>query len=367
MKRHNHILKSVLIALSAFFILSVKPSLAQKDQASTKAELEYAIGADFSFLKAAEDDGTVFRDNKVAKPGLEIFRDHGYNWIRLRLFHSPDRLPNDLDYTIALAKQAKKMGYKFLLDYHYADSWADPGKQPIPEAWQGLNPEVLADSVYAYTRNTIEAFREAGVMPEMVQIGNEIRNGMLWPLGKLPDNWDNLASFIKAGINGVDAGRGQAHQPLIMIHYDQGADPEGARQFYKKINSYDITYDVIGLSYYPWWHGNLLKFRENLLSLVNNFSKDIVLVETAYNWRPTEYQDTLAPYPETPQGQREFLESVHETMLNISSPKIKGIFWWEPAVTGGLRSRGFFDNHGRSLPVMQVFDKYTRGKTEAAD
>src|SRR6056297_1528450 len=97
MKRHNHILKSVLIALSAFFILSVKPSLAQKDQASTKAELEYAIGADFSFLKAAEDDGTVFRDNKVAKPGLESFRDHCYNWIRLRLFHSPDRLPNDLD------------------------------------------------------------------------------------------------------------------------------------------------------------------------------------------------------------------------------------------------------------------------------
>jgi len=361
----NQHLKIALIAGILLSIGSVYSAIAQEEAPSSQAELKYAIGADFSFLKEAEDKGTVFRDNKVAKPGLEIFRDHGYNWIRLRLFHSPDRLPNDLDYTIDLAKQAKELGYKFLLDYHYADSWADPGKQPIPEAWKGLKPEVLADSVYAYTRNTIKAFRKAGVMPEMVQIGNEIRNGMLWPLGKLPENWDNLACFIKAGINGVDAGRGQAHRPLIMIHYDQGADTEGAYKYYQKMNAHGIGYDVIGLSYYPWWHGSLLEFRRNLLSLVNNFSKDIVLVETAYNWRPSEYEEAPAPYPETPEGQKQFLESVHETMLNISSPKVKGIFWWEPAVTGGLRSRGFFDNHGRSLPVMKVFDKYTRGKTEA--
>jgi len=97
---------------------------------------------------------------------------------------------------------------------------------------------------------------------------------------------------------------------------------------------------------------------------VNNYSKDIILVETAYNWQTAEYENTTPPYPETPQGQREFLESVNETLLNISSPKIKGIFWWEPAVSGGLGSRGFFDEEGNALPVMNVFNKWRLGQQE---
>lgn len=355
----------ILFSFLMVFVLSVHQIFAQD---ATKPEgtvdITYAVGADLSFLKMEEDSGMVFKDEGVAKPGLEIFSDHGYNWIRLRLFHSPDRLPNDLEYTIELAKEAQEYGFKFLLDYHYADSWADPGKQPIPETWKGLSVDVLADSVYRYTKNTIEAFRKAGVMPEMVQIGNEIRNGMLWPTGKLPDNWDNFAKLVKAGVDGVDAGRGQEPRPLIMIHYDQGADPEGTKKFYDKFNSYGIGYDLIGLSYYPWWHGNLLELRRNLLTLVNNYDKDIILVETAYHWKPSEYEHTIAPYPETPEGQREFLESVNRTLLNISSPKIKGIFWWEPAVTGGLGARSYFDEDGNALPVMNVFDKYRLGQNE---
>lgn len=349
----------ILIIILAFCL----PARGQ-ESAPKPVDITYAVGADLSFLKMAEDSGTVFKDNGEPKPGLEIFKDHGYNWIRLRLFHSPDRLPNDLEYTIELAQEAQERGFKFLLDYHYADSWADPGKQPIPAAWQGLSVDVLADSVFEYTKRTIEAFREAGVMPEMVQVGNEIRNGMLWPTGKLPDNWDNFAKLVRAGVEGIETGRGDARPPLMMIHYDQGADPEGARAFYEKFNSYGIEYDIIGLSYYPWWHGNLLALRRNLISLVNNFEKDIIVVETAYNWRESEYEGELAPYPETPEGQREFLESVNETLLNIASPKIKGIFWWEPAVMGGLRSRGFFDEENNALPVMNVFDKYRRGLLE---
>lgn len=353
-----------LFSLLGMMIL-FQPLMAQNGmEVKGRVDITYAVGADMSFLKMAEDSGTVFKVNGVAKPTLQIFKNHGYNWIRLRLFHSPDRLPNDLEYTIELAQEAKELGYKFLLDYHYSDTWADPGKQYIPEAWKGLSVDVLADSVYEYTKRTITAFREAGVMPQMVQIGNEVRNGMLWPTGKLPQNWDNFAKLVKAGIDGVDAGRGQARRPLIMIHYDNGADAEGTRKYYQKLNLYHIDYDIIGLSYYPWWHGNLLELRRNLLSLVNNFDKGIIVVETAYNWRESEYIGELAPYPETPEGQREFLESVHETLLGISSPKIKGIFWWEPAVMGGLRSRGFFDENNNALPVIHVFDKYTRGKVD---
>jgi arabinogalactan endo-1,4-beta-galactosidase len=353
------------LLFTMLFLAPLLPSEAGAQAADSLATvaISYAIGADLSFLKQAEANGVVFKDGGVARPGLDIFRDHGYGWIRLRLFHSPTTLPNDLAYTIALAQDAQRRGMKFLLNYHYADSWADPGKQPIPKAWEGLSLAVLADSVYDYTRRTIASFRAAGVMPEMVQIGNETRNGMLWPAGKLPENWDAYAALTKAGIDGVDAGRGTAPRPLIMVHYDQGADARGARAFYDRFEAYGIGYDVIGLSYYPWWHGSLLELRQNLLSLVEHFDKDIIVVEGAYNWRPAEYTEpgALPPFPETPEGQRDYLESVHETLLGIGSSKIKGFFWWEPAVRGGLRSRGFFDDDGNALPVMNVFDKYTRG------
>ncbi len=342
-------------------ILIAKTAVAQPTD-STSFHLNYAVGADLSFLKMAEDNGTEFKDNGVVKPGLDIFREHGYDWIRLRLFHTPDRFPNDLEYTIELAQEAKKRGMKFLLDYHYSDTWADPQKQWMPEAWEGLEYHALRDSVYAYTKRTIEAFRKAGVMPEMVQIGNEIRNGMIWPAGRLPENWDVFAGLLQAGIDGVDAGRGQEMRPLIMVHYDNGADASGNREFYDNIEKYGIEFDIIGLSYYPWWHGNLLELRENLLSLMKHYDEDIILVETAYNWRPSEYTEEgdLAPWPETPEGQKDFLETVHETLININSSRIKGIFWWEPAVTGGLRSRGYFDDEGNALPVINVFDKYKR-------
>jgi arabinogalactan endo-1,4-beta-galactosidase len=322
--------------------------------------LDYAIGADLSFLKQAEDRGTIFKDNNEPKPGLEIFKNHGYNWIRLRLFHTPTSLPNNLEYTIALAQEAKKLGYKFLLNYHYSDTWADPGKQYIPKAWEGKSHQELVQAVFEYTRDTIIAFRDADVMPDMVQNGNEIINGMLWPDGRLPNNWDNFAELVKAGIDGVDAGKGEEPRPLIMVHIDKGGNKEATKSFFDKFNSYGIDYDVIGQSYYPWWHGSLLDLRENLIFMANEYGKDIIIVEAAYNWRPAEYRNKLAPFPETGDGQRQFLDEVHRMVLSTPDNRGKGVFWWEPAVTGGLRSRGMFDDDGNALPVITVFDKFTR-------
>jgi arabinogalactan endo-1,4-beta-galactosidase len=177
-------MKTLLLAAILVLPLSGSFLISRSAQAS-----DYMIGADLSFLKQAEDRGTVFKDQGQAKPGLQIFRDHGYNWIRLRLFHTPTGLPNDLDYTIALAKDARQRGLKFLLNYHYSDTWADPGKQTIPKAWQGKSHANLVQAVFEYTRETIIAFRDAGALPDMVQVGNEITPGMLWPDGKLPDHW----------------------------------------------------------------------------------------------------------------------------------------------------------------------------------
>ncbi len=321
---------------------------------------DYAIGADVSFLKQAEDRGTVFKDHGEVRPGLEIFKDHGYNWVRLRLFHTPTRLPNNQEYTIALARDAKRLGFKFLLDFHYSDTWADPAKQFLPKAWEGKSHPELVQAVFEYTRDTIAAFRQAGVLPDMVQPGNEIIHGMLWPDGKLPDHWDNFAELVKAGIRGVESGRGDGPRPRIMIHIDRGGDLKGTKWFFDKLNSYGVQYDIIGQSYYPWWHGSLLDLRANLAFMAETYTNDIIVVETAYNWRPAEYRNKPAPFPETPEGQREFLEEVNRLVLAAPHQRGKGVFWWEPAVATGLRSRGMFDNESNALPVITVFDKWNR-------
>ena len=326
---------------------------------------EYAVGADLSFLRQAEARGAKFKDGGVEKPGLRIFREHGYNWIRLRLFHTPIQLPNNLDYTLAEAKEAKALGYKFLLDFHYSDTWADPGKQFIPKAWEGKSTAELVRAVFAYTRDTIAAFRTADAMPDMVQIGNEVSAGMLWPDGKLPEHWDNFVDLIKAAIRGVEAGSSPAARPRIMIHIDQGGSRARTKAFFDRLNAAGVAYDVIGQSYYPWWQGSLLELRDNLEFMAETYDKDIILVEVAYNWKPAEYRDQPAPFPETPEGQREFLEEVNRLVLAAPHGRGRGVFWWEPAVTGRLNRRGMFDDDGGALPVITVFDKFTRGKTPA--
>jgi arabinogalactan endo-1,4-beta-galactosidase len=350
-------MKKITTTLAAIFLLFAgnNPSRAS----------DFAFGADLSFLKQAEDRGTVFKDGTNAMPGLQIFKNHGYNWIRLRIFVEPvgGNLPNNLAYSLAEAKDAKKLGYKFLLDFHYASSWADPGKQPTPKAWKTVSHKERVKKVFEYSRDTIAAFCDAGVLPDMVEVGNEVTHGMLWPDGKLPDNWKNFTDYIHAGIKGVGAGSGTNSHPKILIHIDQGGSIAKTKYFFDNLNRYKIPYDVIGFSYYPWWHGTLLDLRNNLAFTANTYHKDIIVVETAYNWRPArESADRVGPFPETPEGQREFLDEVTRVALNTPDQRCKGIFWWEPAVgnRGGLVSRSFFDENGNSLPVISVFDKYTR-------
>lgn len=346
--------RSSVFAALAFFAATL-PCFGQ--QAVHGQPREYAIGADVSFLAQAEQQGGLFRENGVAKPGLAILRDHGYNWVRLRIFHAPTTLPNNFAYTLATARRAKAMGFKFLLDFHYSDSWADPLQQPTPAAWAGFTHQQLVDAVFAYTRDTVAAFDRAGVLPDMVQVGNEITNGMLWPDGKLPEHWDNFAELVAAGIRGVRAGSGSHAPPSILIHIDKAGDIAATRNFFDKLAAYKIQFDAIGQSYYPWWQGSLDDLRACLDFTIRTYGKDVYLVETAYNWRPGNYTGAHpGPFPETPAGQREFLEEVNRIVMAAPGGHGKGIFWWEPAVRGDLAQRGFFDEHGDALPVVSVFD-----------
>jgi arabinogalactan endo-1,4-beta-galactosidase len=316
------------------------------------------IGADVSFLRQMEQSGVVFKDSGVSKPGLQILKDHGYTWVRLRIFNTPDKLPNDLPYTLACAKDAKALGFKLLLDFHYADDWADPAHQPTPKAWQKLAHAELSNAVFTYTQDTIRAFREAGVMPDTVQVGNEITSGMLWPDGRLPDHWDRFAQLVAAGIQGVDAGRGTAPRPRIMIHIDQGGNQETTQWFFDNLIAHGIKFDIIGQSYYPWWQGSLDDLRRNLSFMAKTYKKYIVIVETAYDWELGEdFSKKKRPFPETPAGQREFLLALKRVVNETPDGRGLGIFWWEPMSSGAIAKRGLFDNEHNALEALTAFDR----------
>ena len=261
-----------------------------------------------------------------------------------------------MSYTLAEAREAKALGFHFLLDLHYSDTWADPGHQATPKGWASKSHAKIVEAVFIWTRDSIAAFGAAGVLPEMVQVGNEVTAGILWPDGRLPDHWDHFAGLLRAGIDGVRAGSSGGSMPRIMIHIDRGGDVGATRYFLDHLNKYEVPFDVIGQSYYPWWHGGLDDLRSNLAFMAKRYRKDIVVVEAAWNWRPTEYQGKTPPWPETPDGQRCFLEAVNQAVLATPDHRGIGVFWWEPAVTGHLRSRGFFDDDCNALPVITVFD-----------
>ncbi len=340
----------MLICVLALAVLAPRPALAQ----------EYAIGADVSFLAKCEQDGVVFKENGQPKDVLAILREHHYNWIRLRLFHdptaAPDKLPNDLPYTLALTRRAKAMGFHILLDLHYSDSWADPAKQPMPAAWAKLNHKQLVKQVFAYTRDTIAAFAKQGLTPDMVQVGNEITGGMLWPDGKLPDNWDNFADLLQAGIRGVKAGSRSGPRPRILIHIERSGDYDTAVAFFDQVLAHNLDFDVIGLSYYPYWHGDLPTMQNNLRKLALRYHRPIIVVETAYNWTPGRAAGKSRDFPETPQGQLDFLRALDAAVRAVPDGLGQGVFWWEPAAEGGLRGRSFFDYDGNVLPVITAFD-----------
>ncbi len=353
-------INSQVFALCAIILLALTNCISV---ASHPYRSDYAFGLDLSFLKQREDGSREYKDDGVVKPCLQIFREHGYNWGRVHICNEPvRRLPQTIEYVIASGQDIKKHDMKFLLDFMFSNGWANPMTQPTPSAWQDLTHTERVNAVYEFTRDTIAALRDANAVPDMVQIGNEIGNGFLWPDGRLwhdgsqTSNWSNVADYLKAGIKGVKEASGN-QIPKIMLHVDHGGDIPLTKNFFDKMREYKIEYDVIGFSFYPWSHGTLLDLRDNLRFAAIEYEKEIILVETGYYWTQSRYfRDQPGPFQETPEGQRQWLEAVNEIVMATPNGLGKGVFWWEPM----MRSRGYFDNDGNVLPIIHAFEKYTR-------
>lgn len=302
------------------------------------------VGADVSALERIEQAGGVFRDHGTPGDAIAILRAHGSNTFRLRLFVNPDHSEvqvNDLEYTVRMATRVKAAGGHLLLDLHYSDTWADPGHQALPAAWAALDFTGLEQQVQSYTGAVITRLKEAGALPDIVQVGNEVDAGMLWPLGRLSSagdslaQWDHFARLIKAGMRGVLQALGPGESIRIMLHYSQGGDAAGTRWFFDHMNAYGVTYDLIGLSYYPWWHGSLDALATNLRTAAARYGKDVMVVETSYPWRAGGWEG-MAPdrnamtWPVSPAGQAGFLEALVETVATVPGRRGAGVIWWYP-------------------------------------
>jgi len=311
-------------------------------------------------LQSLEDRGTKYKEGGQVKEALAIFKDNGCNYIRLRIFVNPNGMGGQVN-TLALAKRAKAMGFKFLLDFHYSDGWADPGKQYIPAAWKDMPHDQLTQQVYSYTKDTLAAFKNEGCLPDMVQVGNEITNGMMWPAGgslKDATKWDPFADFVKAGIRAVrDSG------PItVMIHIDRGGDQGVSKWFFDHLLKAGVHFDVIGLSFYPFDNGSLDDLAANLSMVATTYGKDIIVVETGFF--AAGGSSGKNPFPTTPDGQKAFMDGLMKTVAATPGGHGKGVFYWAPEWirgagykgSGPQSNRALFDEDGNMLPAMTSFE-----------
>ncbi len=285
--------------LDESYTQGVKPEVAEPYVRKVNLD-DKIIGADISFVPQEEARGKKYSDKGVEKDVLEIMSDNGFNYIRLRLFVDPtaeNGYSKDgfcgLEQTLAMAKRIKAAGMKFLLDFHYSDTWADPEKQFKPASWSRDSGSGLEGRIYSYSKETIERFISEGVRPDMVQIGNEINNGMVWPQGKIEDSYMSFAVMLRCASAGV-----RAADPTIqiMVHIACGGDNEKSVEFFDKIISRDVKFDIIGQSYYPKWHGELDGLKANLTDLATRYHKPIVVVE--YQQYRKEVNEIVASLPE---------------------------------------------------------------------
>lgn len=322
--------------------------------------MDYIKGMDLSTLLELERLGAKYFDGGVERDILDIMKDYGVNAVRLRIWNDPWNAShesygageNDVPTTLAIAKRVSEKGFGVLLNFHYSDFWADPGKQFKPKAWEGMSTQELTEAVYDFTYETMELFKKEGVNVTMVQVGNELSNGLLWPDGRLDVDsgifeYDNIAGFVSAGIRAVR--KSDASIP-VMIHLDNGGRNELYRRWFDNYVARGEDFDVIGLSYYPFWHGTMDELIANMNDMAERFHKDLIIAEVSMGYTMEDYQAyeklpegerkgyatkprlvEKIEFPMTREGQADFMKTLMERMETVSGGRARGFFWWEPA------------------------------------
>ena len=348
------------------------------------------VGGDISLLPDYEAAKAKYMD-QTGKPISDVLQfcyDEGMNCMRVRLFVNPadytgkDKDPNakqDLAYITPLCKRIKDDGFALMLDFHYSDTWADPVKQWTPKAWEGLTDEQLYQKIYDYTKESLQALNAAGATPDFIQPGNEISYGMLWgpyntkdPLKVYSDSDTNWPRFTKLLGNAIKACREECPEAKIVIHNERVAKLNMLLGFYRKMKEYNVDYDIIGLSYYPYFHGNMTVLANALTSLELQFAdKNIMIVETGYSYAwEVPGTDQKVDYPYTEQGQYDFAKEL--VTLLLAHPKCTGLFWWwmeynayGTSLSGWYNAPLFNSLTGRATPALAEICTFGSGHPQS--
>ena len=355
----------------------------------TSVQAQKYVGGDISLLPTYEEHGANYmdKDGKKISDMLAFLKEQGLNAMRVRLFVDPSLAPDeakgqgvrqDLEYVKKLGKRIKDAGLQFMLDFHYSDTWADPGQQATPESFKML-PALAEELTHDYTKQCLKELNEAGATPDFIQTGNEISFGMLWDSrckveansdwnGYTDTNWDHFTTVLK---NAIQACREMCPEAKIILHTEQCANnPTLDVAFFKRIKDNKVDYDIIGTSYYPYYKGLISNLDKGLTQLETNFpDKQIMVVETGcgYHYKMGD-QDT--GYPLTYDGQKKYTADL-VTMLK-KHPNVNGLFWWFLEaneygldwVTDKWYDASLFDNEtGKALPALYELKNFDDGST----
>lgn len=307
--------------------------------------MEFVKGMDVSMIKELEYHGAKYYLNGKKEDLFVLLKKCDVNMIRIRIWPDPyDKAgksygggENDLCTTLEIAKRTVENGMDFMLDFHYSDFWADPAKQVKPKAWEKLQGTELETAVYLHTVDTLKALKNRGCVPAMVQVGNEITKGFLWPNGHI-DNPKGMAQLLEAGIRGV---REECPAAKIVLHLDFGTDNKMFRQWFDAVAPYQLDFDIIGMSYYPHWNGGLNLLLDNMNDVSKRYQKEVLVAETSIGYTLDTLgcngivygceQEKETGYEASPAGQEAFLRDLYTTVRKVENGKGIGIFYWEPA------------------------------------
>ena len=333
------------IVLLLLFISSTTIALAQK-----KNKLAFAKGADVSWLPQMEATGYRFYDTDgKEKDCLQLLKERGMNTIRLRVFVNPsqDKASGHCskEETVAMALRAQKAKMRIMIDFHYSDTWADPAKQAKPAAWANLSFDALQNKVYEHTFDVLTALKKAGVTPEWVQVGNEIPGGMLWPDGST-NNWAQLAQLLNKGYEATKAVNAKIK---VIVHVDEGNNNEKFRWFFDKATEHQVKYDVIGLSYYPFWikkdySETIADLQKNLNDMASRYQKEVMVVE-------------VGGVDEQVQNTKELLAATIKAVRAVPNHKGLGVLYWEPQGAKSWSGYGLsaWQPDGKPSPALDAF------------
>ncbi|MCH5225123.1 MAG: glycosyl hydrolase 53 family protein [Muribaculaceae bacterium] len=342
------------------------------------------VGGDISMFPTYQEAGSAYKDQDGNKIDLlPYLHEIGMNAMRVRLFVDPEEYTiengvkhedtnvcQDLPYITPLCQQIIENGMDLMLDFHYSDTWADPAKQFIPEAWKNLSQEELIEMIYNYTKESLETLKAEGIVPKFIQPGNEISYGMLWASNsdKAYSNNNSSAAWKRFGdllTSAINACREVCPEAQIVIHTERVAQVGVLTNFYSQMESLNIDYDIIGLSYYPYFHGNMEVLNKALTEVETQFpDKPIMIVETGFPYAWEVPGSTITPeYSYTLEGQNEYAQALVETLLE--HPNVNGLFWWwleynaKGTELDGWYNAPLFDSRtGKATPALKTIASF---------